>query len=1248
MNFNKARQQFGLLKNLLGPAEGRAEGSRANPVPQQCAHAWQSFQLAESPEAKHAFLRKLVAILASPDGAAAPLPNLFGDGQALAVAVASFFAKDLKGHLLPLGRSTEPHDPGATLKLKMELGDWLASDAFAGYVRCLALLCDPAAFPKEPPTALGQCVAQANVPSLLVMLLDCWLSLFHSVRAPVFPTVTEFGHHIAATASATAALDGNVREALQLLRTLAPLPAAFVDLAATAAFGPLFLALSCQTVEPTAVDFQALHIVKEVIHLLLQHHHDSNLVDVLWKSSGLHSLVQGLVLVCRRRDAPDFAATAELLCRMAEAMLDAVSHVLRVTAPASPVLVSEFEGELEGYRTVRRVLLVLQDALPRHAETMALLLGHCADFAFVGGREVPLERVDPPERAEKKPFLPPTPAVVRPAVGILAAASRQASRKLKELKEDVLPRGGSKGAATAKAEVRLRVGNPTAFYAVLVETALAASSEQLQTALLEQVLFVLQSHRDNYGLLQATGFVPALLDGLPRVCYGSQVRILKVLECIVGVDGDLSTELTRLLQLMVDQGLAPALAALLLQTCQRLVVHHPPFLDTARRTQLCSALLRYAERLQGSSTLHPIDCLLPCLCALVRAQATFRAEFHQAGGVHFLCGLLSGPLRAPAADFLTELAVDDARAEGRATAAPPLFPLLLAELRPAVAALGLLDFLAGLLQHSVEVRAAFRHSGGNAVVMDLLNIYGEFGTLDSEVWAPAAQPSNGQGSKANLFASSPTSGPSDSFLQSGGGSPSNPLAVFDVVFRILALGRPEAGLTSLDAYDSAKVHLQQSPAFLAQHSRHVAQGILTLSLWPSTLETLPYATPTAPMFGFLLPQQGHLIDRGAVCLLLRLLGALEAAVRRDAVRVLAYLVDAEPFNVSCLQEEVDPLLDAMADVDVWPLIRLIAANGVPAAAVQRLRATPAPPGQASLLASSACDGPPVPAVVLGPHTCLHMSTIECDPWPPAAGYSVAWWARFGQGGGDSAIVVQGRLVGWVYVLLFLRWEGGMLQVVVAPSTGALYVRTETETHAIHNAPLRPGQWYHLVLVHNHHRLAKSDLTVYVDAAPCNRLLVPYPNWSLYSAIRAEVDSRGKPASQPDYGTYLLGDGAARLAEPVGSAGRERAAPSLFAGVAYLSARKASEVPDNVPALSWYLGAMQFFDDLVTTQAVRCMHLLGPSFRGSFHGTFLPPLDFDLYSSRLSPLWVRHLSSGAGSGGEPDNVYSVEDVLDRDG
>lgn len=39
-----------------------------------------------------------------------------------------------------------------------------------------------------------------------------------------------------------------------------------------------------------------------------------NLVDVLWKSSGLHSLVQGLVLVCRRRDAPDFAATAELLC----------------------------------------------------------------------------------------------------------------------------------------------------------------------------------------------------------------------------------------------------------------------------------------------------------------------------------------------------------------------------------------------------------------------------------------------------------------------------------------------------------------------------------------------------------------------------------------------------------------------------------------------------------------------------------------------------------------------------------------------------------------------------------------------------------------------------------------------------------------------------------------------------------------------------------------------------------------------
>lgn len=39
MNFNKARQQFGLLKNLLGPAEGRAEGSRANPVPQQCAHA---------------------------------------------------------------------------------------------------------------------------------------------------------------------------------------------------------------------------------------------------------------------------------------------------------------------------------------------------------------------------------------------------------------------------------------------------------------------------------------------------------------------------------------------------------------------------------------------------------------------------------------------------------------------------------------------------------------------------------------------------------------------------------------------------------------------------------------------------------------------------------------------------------------------------------------------------------------------------------------------------------------------------------------------------------------------------------------------------------------------------------------------------------------------------------------------------------------------------------------------------------
>lgn len=103
----------------------------------------------------------------------------------------------------------------------------------------------------------------------------------------IVPSVTEFGHHIAATASATAALDGNVREALQLLRTLAPLPAAFVDLAATAAFGPLFLALSCQTVEPTAVDFQALHIVKEVWPFLHSYFRRHSLTSFLHFNSGI-------------------------------------------------------------------------------------------------------------------------------------------------------------------------------------------------------------------------------------------------------------------------------------------------------------------------------------------------------------------------------------------------------------------------------------------------------------------------------------------------------------------------------------------------------------------------------------------------------------------------------------------------------------------------------------------------------------------------------------------------------------------------------------------------------------------------------------------------------------------------------------------------------------------------------------------------------------------------------------------------
>ena len=77
-----------------------------------------------------------------------------------------------------------------------------------------------------------------------------------------------------------------------------------------------------------------------------------------------------------------------------------------------------------------------------------------------------------------------------------------------------------------------------------------------------------------------------------------------------------------------------------------------------------------------------------------------------------------------------------------------------------------------------------------------------------------------------------------------------------------------------------------------------------------------------------------------------------------------------------------------------------------------------------------------------------------------------------------------------------------------------------------------------------------------------------------------------------------------------------------------------------------LGPVLLFADTLAPEAARLLHMLGPAFRHSFMGDFMPPLDYDLYHSTLSEQWVAYLQTDASAGAQ--NVAAAPEGAAADG
>ena len=682
------------------------------------------------------------------------------------------------------------------------------------------------------------------------------------------------------------------------------------------------------------------------------------------------------------------------------------------------------------------------------------------------------------------------------------------------------------------------------------------------------------------------------------------------------------------------------LSIAILATCTKLITSHVPSRDALYQAQLCTSLLHFLHLFShwpdGLVPVALVNAMFGCLDGVLEITDDLLSDFVVRGGVQSLCRFIPGPpsdLQQRAASVLRglltrpRLTFKTDAGQVASTGTIDAFEFFVAELQnaPDTASYtqALLFFLLSVQLEGLEVPAMQRKFADCGGLQALLTI------LEAAVqWA-------GAGGNAGA---GPRPGELALFVE-------QVLAV--LVFAIANSFHNRAFFCrKLDGYERLAVCLRQSLGGpLADYPRQVVQNVVNMAvqlpLVPGYLADLrrrigaPGAAPpaaddldarTVARCGLRVPTAAVLYDGDAARILLSFLPTLPEPLQCDILALLQALADEGPGNraVMCgspsgpglhelllpacaaacapaVQEPARALLVQLLQFSVPPwVLPALAASRDFRVVLNRVARTPS-------AAFGCVADAQVPFVQLVPGTELSVPSIEWDAWPPAAGYAFSCWFCM-----EASCEPGKRSANWAFVLLRLMWGNCVLQLAVLPASGALVLRRGKDLHAFAEVAFRPGTWYHLVLSHERHILAPSELTLYVDGRRVAGLPAPYSSGAF-------SNSRAAPAMWP-------ADGGAQ-------------ATSAFIGTAPQHdglAPTAGRCPEH---LRWLLGPFALWDKALPLPAVQLLCALGPGHRQALQGDLLPPLAHDLLSSSLAPAWLRYLRLQCAAGTEVANVYA---------